>query len=411
MQSSYSLFELNEYIRRVFALNFQDAIWIRCEIAQINASRGHHYLNLIEKSAEGESIIAQSSAVLWASKYRQLRRQHKKILSDLLQDGVAVLIQVKIDYDERYGLKLLIEDIDPSYTMGQMELKRQQILETLQQENLLDLNSQIPLPTVIQRIAIISSETAAGLQDYLNQIAINSYGYQINNQLFPAAMQGANVEKEVLKQLKKIAFLKANYDAVVIIRGGGSKLDLAGFDNLVLGRAVANFPLPVLVGIGHEVDETILDKVAHTSLKTPTAVADFLIKRLLHFESTILEYKNYIHNAATYQIQAEKSQLTYAKKMIELQATTQLKEAKVAVEQVAQRLPLATKNSLVLEKNTIAQLAKICQLLAPETALKRGFSITTANGKVVTKKSQVKKGTVLITQLLNNQIKSTVIDE
>ena len=408
---SYSLFELNEYIRRVFALNFQDAVWIRCEIAQINGSRGHYYLNLIEKSAEGETIIAQSSAVLWASKYRQLRRQHKKLLSELLQDGVAVLIQVKIDYDERYGLKLLIEDIDPSYTVGQMELKRQQILETLQQENLLGLNSQIPLPTVIQRIAIISSETAAGLQDYLNQIAINSYGYQISNQLFPAAMQGANVEKEVLKQLKKIAFLKANYDAVIIIRGGGSKLDLAGFDNLALGRAVAQFPLPILVGIGHEIDETILDKVAHTSLKTPTAVADFLIKRVLHFESTILEYKNYIHNAATYQIQAEKSQLTYTQKMIQLQATTQLKEAKIAVEQIAQRLPLATKNSLTLEKSTITQLAKICQLLAPETALKRGFSITTANGKVVTKKSQVKEGTVLITQLLNDQIKSTVINE
>ena len=227
MQSSYSLFELNEYIRRVFALNFQDAIWIRCEIAQINASRGHHYLNLIEKSAEGEHIIAQSSAVLWASKYRQLRRQHKKLLSELLQNGVAVLLQVKIDYDERYGLKLLIEDIDPSYTMGQMELKRQQILETLQQENLLGVNSQIPLPTAIQRVAIISSETAAGLQDYLNQIATNSYGYQLSNQLFPAAMQGANVEKEVLRQLKKIAFLKDNYDAVIIIRGGGSKLDLS----------------------------------------------------------------------------------------------------------------------------------------------------------------------------------------
>lgn len=405
---SYSLFELNEYIRRVFALNFQDAVWIRCEIAQINASRGHHYLNLIEKSAEGETIIAQSSAVLWASKYRLLKRQHKKLLADLLQDGVAVLMQVKIEYDERYGLKLVIEDVDPSYTMGQMELKRQQILETLQQENLLAINSQIPLPTAIQRIAIISSETAAGLQDYLNQIATNSYGYQFSNQLFPAAMQGANVEKEVLKQLKKIAFLKANYDVVIIIRGGGSKLDLAGFDNLALGRVVANFPLPVLVGIGHEVDETILDKVAHTSLKTPTAVADFLISRLLHFESRILEYKNYIFNAANYQIQAAKSELAYAQKMIQLQGNTQLKEAKVALNQVAQRLPLAAKNSLVLEKKSLAQLARICELLAPETALKRGFSITTANGKVVTKKSQVKKGMILTTQLLNDQIKSTV---
>lgn len=406
---SYSLFELNEYIRRVFALNFQEAIWIRCEIAQINGSRGHYYLNLIEKSAEKDTIIAQSSAIIWASKYRQLRRTHKKLLDDLLQNGTAVLVQVKVDFDERYGCKLLIEDIDPSYTMGQMELKRQAILETLVQQNLLVKNSQLSLPPVIQSVAVISSETAAGLQDYLNQIATNAYGYQVYNQLFPAAMQGENVEKEVLRQLKKIAFLKENYDAVIIIRGGGSKLDLAAFDNLALGQAIAKFPLPVLVGIGHEIDETILDKVAHLSLKTPTAVADFLINRILHFESTILEYKNYIQNAANYLIQEEKGQLNYVKKMIQLQTNTQLKAAKTEVHQLQQRLPLAAKTNLAFAKNALNQLEKICQLLAPETALKRGFSITTTtNGKVVTKKSQVKKGDTLVTQLLKTKIKSTV---
>ncbi|MEM1124333.1 MAG: exodeoxyribonuclease VII large subunit, partial [Bacteroidota bacterium] len=319
---SYSLFELNEFIRRVFALNFQEAIWIRCEIAQINSSRGHYYLNLIEKSAEKDAIIAQSSGIIWARKYRQLRRTHKKLLDSLLRNGTAVLLQVKVDFDERYGFKLLVEDVDPSYTMGQMELKRQAILESLTQQGLLGLNQRISLPTVIQRVAIISSQTAAGLQDYLNQIAINTYGYQIHNQLFPAAMQGENVEKEVLRQLKKIALLKENYDAVVIIRGGGSKLDLVAFDNLVLGQAIAKFPLPVLVGIGHEIDETILDKVAHLSLKTPTAVADFLINRLLHFESSILECKNYISNAANYVIQAELGQLSYLQKMIQLRTTT-----------------------------------------------------------------------------------------
>ena len=405
---SYSLFELNEYIRRIFALNFQEAVWIRCEIAQINSSRGHFYLNLIEKSTETSSIIAQSSAILWAGKYRQLRRKHKKILDQLLQNGTAVLLQVKIDYDERYGLKLLIEEVDPSYTMGQMELKRQEILAALLKEGLLEINSQLSLPPVIQRIAIISSETAAGLQDYLNQMAINPYGYQVSNQLFPAAMQGENVEKEVLRQLKKIASLKENYDAVVIIRGGGSKLDLAAFDNLALGKAIAKFPLPVLVGIGHEIDETILDRVAHTSLKTPTAVADFLINRLLHFESTILEYKKMIHHSINYLIQEEKGQLIYLKKMIKIQTKNQLKEAQIATQQLKQRLPLATKNQLTFAKNILAQLEKVCELLAPETALKRGFTITTANGKVITAKSQVKKGDTLETQLLEGKIKSTV---
>lgn len=405
---SISLFELNEYIRRVFALNFQEAIWVRCEIAQINASRGHYYLNLIEKSVEKETVIAQSSAIIWASQYRQLRRKHKKLLDDLLQNGRAVLLQVKVDYDERYGLKLMVEDIDPSYTMGQMELQRQAILKALLKQGLLNKNKEVPLPTVIQRVAIISSESAAGLQDYLNQIATNPYGYQLSNQLFTAAMQGANVEKEVLQQLKRIAFVKENYDAVVIIRGGGSKLDLAAFDNLAIGQAVAKFPLPVLVGIGHEIDETILDRVAHTSLKTPTAVAEFLINRLLHFESNVVEHKNFILNAANYLLQEEKSQLTYLQKMLQLQANTQLKGAKTELTQLQIRLPLATKNHLTLAKHSLAQLEKVCELLAPETALKRGFSITTHNGKVVTDKKQVKKGDILITQLLKDSIKSTV---
>lgn len=405
---SYSLFELNEYFRRVVALNFQDALWIRCEISQVNNSRGHYYLNLIEKSAEEEKIVAQSSAIIWAGKYRELRRKFKKTLDELLQNGTAVLLQVRVDFDERYGLKLIIEDIDPSYTMGQMELKRQEILAALLKKGLLDVNSQIDLPPVIQKLAIISSPTAAGLQDYLNQMATNAYGYQFSNQIFPAAMQGVNVEKEVLQQLKKIARLKENYDAVIIIRGGGSKLDLAAFDNFELGKAVAKFPIPVFIGIGHEIDETILDRVAHTSLKTPTAVADYLINRVLHFESTILEHKNYIRSTINYLVQEEKGQLSYVKKMVKLQANTQLRESAVLVAQFKQRLPLSTKNQLITAKNQLNQLEKVCQLLAPETALKRGFSITTANGKVVTDKAQVKKGDLLQTQLLEGIIKSTV---
>ncbi|MEM6321430.1 MAG: exodeoxyribonuclease VII large subunit [Bacteroidota bacterium] len=405
---SYSLFELNEYIRRVFVLNFQEAVWVRCEVAQVNCSRGHYYLNLIEKSEEKGTVIAQSSAVLWSRQYRQLKRKHKSLLDQLLQNGVTILVRVKVDYDERYGLKLMVEDIDPSYTVGQMELKRQAILEALLQRGLLRLNHQKNLPAVVQSVAVISSETAAGLQDYLNQIAINSYGYQINNQLFPAAMQGENVEKEVLQQLKKIAFLKDNYDAVVLIRGGGSKLDLAAFDNLAIGEMIAQFPLPVLVGIGHEIDETILDQVAHTSLKTPTAVADFLINRLLHFESSILEAQNYIRNVARSILQEEKGQLAYCQKMLQVQAVNKIHAATNVVVQLRQRLPLVANHQLTLAKNQLNQLEKVCHLLAPETALKRGFSITTLKGKVVTNKRDVKKGDELTTQLFQGNIKSTV---
>jgi exodeoxyribonuclease VII large subunit len=289
-----------------------------------------------------------------------------------------------------------------------MELKKQEILAALLQKGLIHLNRQIRLALVPQRIAVISSETAAGLQDYLEHIAINPYGYQFENHLFAAAMQGNNVEKEVGNQLKKIARLKENYDAVIIIRGGGAKLDLAAFDNFELGQLVAQFPLPVLVGIGHEVDETVLDKVAHTSLKTPTAVADFLINRLMQFETTILKYQSTILNTASYIIQNEKGLLTYQKKMLEIQAKNKLKEANFTIEQLQNRLPILATNNVATEKRSLAQLEKIYHLLTPETALKRGFSIVTKNGKVVVDAAQVKPGDIIETQLAKGNIKSII---
>ena len=407
--TTYSLFELNEYIRRVVALNFQEGVWVHCEIAQISSSRGHFYLNIVEKAIDSDRVIAQSSAILWASKYRQLKRNHKTLLDKLLSNGTEVLVQVKIDFDERYGLKLLIDDIDPSYTIGKLALKRQEILKTLVEEKLLEKNKSLPLPEVLQCVAVISSETAAGLQDYLDQLATNAYGYRIKNQLFQAAMQGDKVEKEVLRQLKRIALIKENFDAVVIIRGGGAKLDLAAFDNLLIARTIANFPLPVLIGIGHEVDETILDKVAHTSLKTPTAVADFLVHQMLQFESNLMEKLHYVKQHTSYQIQEEKSQLDYLQKISLTIVKNLIKEHQIGLSQIQKRIPTASINLLKLEHNTLHNLEKSIRLLDPKTALKRGFSITTMeNGKVVTDKKQVTKGDILITQLLQNKITSTV---
>ena len=261
--STYSLFDLNQFIRRVIALNLAQPVWIECEIGQCNISRSHYWLELIQQSEDNETVIAQASAVIWSKKHRQLRQQLGARLPQLLQEGMAVRLKVQVDYHERFGLKLMIDDIDSDYTLGQLALQRQAILQRLQQEQLLGRNAQTPLPTVVQRIAVISSARAAGYQDFVEQLNNNDYGYQYRLQLFPSAMQGAAVEKELFEQLQQIEQHRQRYDAVVIIRGGGSKLDLQAFDNYLLAQKVAQMPLPVLTGIGHDIDDTVLDAVAH----------------------------------------------------------------------------------------------------------------------------------------------------
>ncbi len=406
---SYSLYDLNEYIRQVMHLNFPDTLWVKAEVAQIKESRGQYYLTLIQKSEDSEKIIAQIDAMIWGQTYWLLRKRLKNTLSELLQEGLELLLNVRIDFNERYGLKLIIEDVDPTYTIGKLEIKRQQILEDLLKANLLNKNNQLNLPPVVQRLAVLSSNTAAGLQDYLAQLKNNSYGYSFRNILFPIAVQGIHVEKELLAQLKKIAARKGEFDAVVIIRGGGSKIDLGGFDSFDLGKAIAKFSLPVIVGIGHEIDETILDRVAHTSLKTPTAVAEFLIRKALHFESWLLENKAYLQNTAAMQLQEEVATLQQMKRLLVMATQGQLKEEQFALNQLTKHLPIVVKHHLKYEQTKLTQLNKICTLLAPTAIMKRGYTQTYTNGKMLISSKKIKEGTILETQFIDGSIKSKVI--
>jgi len=406
---SYALYDLNEFIRRAMHLNFPKAIWVRAEVAQIKESRGQHYLTLVQKSAETEQIIAQIDAMIWGRTYRRLQRKLKNILRDLLQDGVSLLLEVKVEFNERYGLKLMIEDIDPSYTIGQVALKRQQILMDLLKANLLNINKQLAIAPVVQRIAVLSSSTAAGLQDYLEQLNNNPYQYTFKNVLFPIAVQGVMVEKELQAQLKKIALKKDQFDAVVLVRGGGSKIDLGAFDSFELAKTVAKFPLPVIVGIGHEVDETILDRVAHTSLKTPTAVADFLIRKALHFESWIMEHKNYLASASKLLLQEASVQLEQSKRLLTLSTQVQLKEQAMVLQQLTKQLPIVVRNTFKYEQTKLAQLEKIAHLLTPSTLLNRGYTQTTFKGKTLTSVQEIKEGMILETHFVDGTIKSKVV--
>ena len=406
--NSVTLFELNEFIRRVLALNLPEALWVRCELAEVKSSRGHWYLQLVQKG-EGESeVAAQGQAVIWNRTYNALLRKFGIELEALLRDGVEVMFLAKVDYHERYGLKLVIEDFDPAYSMGKLELKRREIIRQLQQLNLLEKQKLLRLPPVLQNLDVVTSESAAGYQDFLDQLDTNSFGYRFNPVFFQTAMQGSFVEQEMLAQLQKIRNRAGEFDAAVIIRGGGAKLDLAAFDNLALGKAVANFPLPVLTGIGHDVDETVLDLVAHSSLKTPTAVADFILNRNMQFESGVLNLALELKNRAVSFVNKQEIQLRHTTQLIDYQIKSKFRQQGMMLNYIEKEIPAVLKHFFKKEKIQLLTLENTVTLLSPETALKRGFGIVLKNGKPVVAASEVQPGEDLEILLRKGRIVSTV---
>ena len=409
MDKKYTLFELNEYIRRVMALNLPDHLWISCEIAQVSNSKGHVFLHLVQKGEETEEIVAQSEAVIWAMDYRRMKRKFGLELNNLLEEGMEVMIHAKVDFHERYGFKLIIADLDPAYTIGKLAMQRQKIVESLRKDGLLEKNGLIPLPTVIQRIAILSSEKAAGYQDFLDQINQNQFGYRFYKKLFPTVMQGVNVEKEMTEQLKVINNQIDDFDCVVIIRGGGARLDLAAFDGFQLSKIIAEFPLPVIVGIGHDIDETVVDLVAHTSLKTPTAVAEFIIQRNLNFEMQLSTFGELIQHFSKQKLINQEITLNQIENQVKLMGAALLKGNQQMIDYLEERISALSKNQLKAEKIKVDGLEKICELLAPENILKRGFSLSLKNGKVITSSKEIRDGELMETVLSDGKIKSKVL--
>jgi exodeoxyribonuclease VII large subunit len=404
----YSLFDLNEHIRQVLALNFQQPVWIAAEIAQVGQSRGHTYFELVQKG-EGAEPIAQAQAVLWAADYRRLLRSIGPTLEAILIEGLEVKIRVQVDFHERYGLKLQIVDVDPTFTFGQLSLQRRETLEVLRKKGLLEKNRKLPLPLVLQRIAIISSETAAGLQDFNQHLLQNIFGYQFDCQLFTAAMQGRNAESEIQAAAALIEKRVTDFDCVAILRGGGARLDLAAFDGLQLCQAVAHLPLPVLVGIGHDVDETVLDLVAHSSLKTPTAVADFIVQHNAQFEGAVLGLSSQLAQLSTqkvrYQalaIQGLESALQWGLRDFQRKQTAQL-------ESIERNLPIWVKHLLQRQTQQLDQALLLCHAMHPDKVLQRGYSITTKNGELLRSPSEIVSGDILTTRLQDGTIQSKAL--
>lgn len=406
--TSYSLFELNEYIRRVLALNLPEALWIRCELSEVKCSRGHWYLQLVEKSEDSDEIRAQGQAVLWHRQFRMLEKKLGSGIQELLQEGREVLVLAKAEFHECYGLKLVIEDFDPAYTLGKLELKRRETISRLQHSDLLNKNKQLLLPPVLQRLAVITSESAAGYQDFSAQLAENTFGYHIRTELFHTAVQGAQTEKEILAKLELIRRKPEIYDAVCIIRGGGGKLDLSAFDSYELSVAVANCSLPVFTGIGHDVDETIIDLVAHSCLKTPTAVADFILHHNLRFETTVVNFGHEIKMLTLQTIRSRELELGQRWQKIDYQCKSKLKHEKMMLDYIRKEIPGAVRHLLTKEKLKLESLEKSVHHLSPEAVLKRGYSLTLKNGKFITDAALTEAGDELETILSKGTIISRV---
>jgi len=386
---AYSLFEVNQYIKRVLALNFEEPIWVECEINQVSNSRGNIYLELIEKSEDTDQIVAKSAGTLWYRQFLFVKKKLNKLTDSILAEGVKVKLKVNIEFSERYGMSLNVIDIDPAFTFGQFELNRQKVIEQLRSKDLLGKNGELELPSVIQKIAVISSETAAGYQDFVNQIHENNYGYAFDIDLFPAAMQGQKTEREVVDALR--AAQESEYDIIAIIRGGGSKLDLAAFDNYNITFEIANSKLPVFTGIGHDIDQTVSDIVSNQVLKTPTAVANFIIDHNSNFESEI----NYILQLITSKVAAnlddKRSEIARIEEKLKSYPSLILNSRRLKIEKLESDIKIKISETLKSKVQSLTNIEKIISVLEPKNIMKRGFSLIKQNGSYVSRKEDLEK--------------------
>jgi exodeoxyribonuclease VII large subunit len=404
MPNSYTLFELNEYIRRVIALNFAEPIWVNCEISQVKEVRGNVYLDLVYHDEKTDEVTAQISASIWFKSYLFLKNKLGALLPSLLKEGTHVLMKVQVEFNERYGMKLIIEDIDPSFTIGQMEMNRQKILQKLQDESLLHINKMTQLTSVIQNVAVISSHNAAGYIDFINHLTKNPYGYQYNTELFQVALQGQNTEREVCQALIEIAERKHDFDAILIMRGGGSKLDLAWFDSFNIGARIAKSPLPVITGIGHDIDSTVADLVAYNSLKTPTAVADFLINHNSSFESKIQETVQWIVQMAHRYIKNHELSLQNTTQMLQIIPAEIIKKHLFNIQFTQDQILMNAKNILRNHKEKLSFADQQMTLLHPKNILQKGYAIVRQDQKNISRNKMIKKNVPLTIEFFDGEI-------
>ena len=405
-----TLLELNGRVKSTLQFEMPDAYWVQAEISSISPSgQGHCYLELVQKDATGRNFLAKAKANIWRGTWLKLKPYFEAQTGETLKVGMKVLLQVTVTFHEVYGYSLVVQDIDPTYTMGDMARRRKEILEQLEKDGVIGLNRELEIPLLPQRIAVISSATAAGWGDFRDQLAKNIYGFRFYVKLFPAAMQGDDVERSVISALNAVAQRRDDFDVVIIIRGGGAVSELSCFDSYNLAFNIANFPLPVITGIGHERDDTVADVVAHTKVKTPTAAAEFIINRVFDTASELENLTRRMSDAISEKMNAEKVRIErMSQKLPSLFAVLKTRQ-----EQVLETMWIKTvngvRNMLTAQAHKLEIVEKSLAAADPQVILKRGYSLTRLNGRAVKCASDLKKGDRLTTVFADGSVESEII--
>lgn len=430
MNEQLSLYELNNLVRQALDMVMPEEYWVCAELSEVRESRGHCYLEFIQKDARGNGIVAKARGQVWANRWSFLRPYFERTTGQRLSSGMQVLVRAKVTFHELYGYALNITEIDPTFTLGDIARRRMEILQHLRNEGVDEMNKELPLPRLLQRIAVISSATAAGYGDFCNQLNTNARGLAFHTELFQATMQGNDVERSIIAALNRIAERLDEWDVVVIIRGGGATSDLSGFDTLNLAENVAQFPLPIITGIGHERDDTVLDMISHTRVKTPTAAAEFLIhhqeEELNHLEDLavrltdsslrILQNESQRIKLLTATVPslfanfktAETLRLSRLSMSLQHLSAQMIERQSSSVSMLNQRLTASVPQYVLRQQSKIELLEAHLQSASPDRILRLGFSIARINGKAIKDTDSLSVGDEIETTLSSGTIKSTI---
>lgn len=427
-----SLWELNSRIKETIYGAFSDSYWVRAEMSdvRVNQSSGHCYLEFIEKSESTGQIVAKARGAIWAKTFRMLKPYFEGETGQLFASGLKVLVKVSIEFHELYGYSLTVLDIDPAYTLGDMVRRRMEIINRLKEEGVFDLNRELPFPLLPRRVAIITSATAAGYEDFLDQLTRNRAGFPFYVHLFPALMQGDKTEESVIAALDRVYQHADLFDVVVIIRGGGATSDLNSFDSYLLAANCAQFPLPIITGIGHERDDTIVDLVAHTRMKTPTAVAQFLIGKMDLVAEELDELQHDLLLLSSQVLTEQKSLMQRLALRLPAVVQERLDRNRSLLQLITNRLPmmasgLLTRHQSGLEnfplriRNGVEKRCADCRrelqlkeqfvkMASPDYILKRGYSLAVKEGKTIKSAAELQPGDTLVTRFADGEVKSKV---
>lgn len=404
-----SLYELNNLVSSTIEQRFTTTYWLQAELSEARlAANGHFYVEFIERDTRTDQLIAKARGTIWRNTYNLLQPLFERATGEHLRAGITILAEVEVSFHELYGFNLNIVNIDPSYTLGDMARKRKEILLQLEADGILEDNKRLPLPQLLNRIAVISSPQAAGYGDFCDQLLRNDYGLAFHLTTFPATMQGAQVESSVLEALDNI-LQHDDFDAVVIIRGGGATSDLSDFDSYNLAAAIASYPLPVIVGIGHDRDETVLDCVANTSVKTPTAAAAFLIDHQLQQLQHLLYLQETLIDSVQTRLNDNHLRLERAANSLVQRAQQALHHQHVALERLHTLLQQQPPQLLQRARFNLQLLEQKMAAMDPTLLLQRGYTMTFSNGRLVKSAHDIQTGDTLTTQFPDGQISSTVL--